>query len=119
MAESQEKRTALAIRLAREMSYIVDLYHSTGHVGEYCSEHCMPKLEKNAALLQDFPTNICEIANSELSPLGHTVHHMGRWMCQLVLQEVVDVLNIKTLQRLAGRKRNVLKKVAREAVVRT
>ena len=115
MVESQEKRTAIATRLAEDCSYIVDDYHSTGHVGQWCSENCMPKLEPNAALLDGFPTNICEIVNSELSPLGHTVHHMGRWTCQLYLQEVVDVLNMKTLQKKADQKRTAEKKTRRDA----
>ena len=114
MAESQEKLTPIANRLATDMAYIVDEYHSSGHVGLFCAEHCMPKLQKNAEFLQGFPTNICETMNSELSPLGHTIHHMGRWMCQLNLQEGVDVLNMKTLQRLAGRKRIVSRRAARE-----
>ena len=58
----------------------------------------MPKLTTHAALLNCFPTNIREKVNSELSPLGHTVHHMGRWMCQLYIQEVIDALNMKTFQ---------------------
>ena len=38
---------------------------------------------------------------------------MGRWMSNLIVQEVVDVLNMKTLQKLAGRKRTADKKMAR------
>ena len=113
MAESQEKRTATATRLAEAYNYIVDEYHSTGHVGQWCSENVMPELEKNAALLRGFPTNICETMNSELSPLGHTVHHMGRWTCQLFVQEAVDVLNMKTLQKLASQKRIAERKALR------
>jgi hypothetical protein len=115
MAESQEKRTAIATRLAADCSYIVDEYHSTGHVGHWCAEHCLPKLAANAALLDGFPTNICEIVNSELSPLGHTVHHMGRWTCQLFMQEVVDVMNMKTLQRKAAQGRIARRRALRNA----
>ena len=34
------------------MSYIVDLYHATGHVGKWRAENCLPKLDANEALLQ-------------------------------------------------------------------
>ena len=114
MVESQTARTAIARRLT-SMSYIVDEYHSTGHVGKWCSTTCMPKLPFNQELLKGFPTNICEIENSELSPLGHTVHHMGRWMFQLCVQEDIDVLNMKTLQTLAARKQVAERKAARGA----
>ena len=50
--------------------------------------------------------------SSELSPLGHTVHHMGRWVCQLNIQEEVDVLNMKTLQKLESRKRTAVEMAA-------
>ena len=115
MAETQEKRTAIATRLEQECAYIVDEYHSSGHVGRWCAENCMPKLTTNAALLNGFPTNICEKVNSELSPLGHTVHHMGRWMCQLYIHEVIDVLNMKTLQRKADQERTAQRKALRNA----
>jgi hypothetical protein len=117
MAESQEKRAAIARRLVEDCSYIVDEYHASGHVGQWCSENVLPKLAVNAALLNGFPTNICETINSELSPLGHTVHHMGRWTCQLYMQEVVDVLNMKTLQKKADQKRSAERKALREAGV--
>ena len=102
MAESQTTRTAIAKRLA-SMKYIVDEYHASGHVGKRCSTTCLPSLSFNQDQLRGFPTNICETMNSELSPLGHTVHHMGRWVFQLAVQEYVDVLNMKTLQNHAAR----------------
>lgn len=114
MAESQTQRAAIAKRLIDDCSYIVDEYHASGHVGVWCAQHVLPKLAANAALLDGFPTNICETINSELSPLGHTVHHMGRWTCQLYMQEVADVLNMKTLQNKAARKRVAVRKVLRQ-----
>ena len=97
MAEANANGTPMAVRLATQTAYIVDLYHSSGHVGMWCSQQCMPGLEANQALLGDFPTNICETMNSELSPLAHTVHHMGRWVFQLSNREMVDVLNMKNV----------------------
>ena len=64
-------------------------------------------------VVHGFPTNICEVMNSELSPLGHTVNDMERWMCHLMVQECVDVLNMKTVQHLGRRKCAAEKKVAR------
>ncbi|CAK0905686.1 unnamed protein product, partial [Prorocentrum cordatum] len=65
------------------------------------------------ALLSKFPTNICEIMNSELSPLGHVVHHVGRWASQFYVQEMVDALNMKTLGRMRGAQATAARKVAR------
>ena len=59
MAESKKSSTPIAQRLAHDMKYIVDEYHSTGHVGKWCSENCLPALPENKALLNGFPTNIC------------------------------------------------------------
>ncbi|CAK0808155.1 unnamed protein product, partial [Prorocentrum cordatum] len=93
--------TAVAARLATETAYIVDDYHSSGHVG------------KPTALLSKFPTNICEIMNSELSPLGHVIHRMGRWASQFYVQEMVGALNMKTLGRMRGAQATAAGKVAR------
>ena len=101
--------------MATQMSYVVDEYHASGHVGQWCSEHCMPKLPQNQSLLRGFPTNICEITNSELSPLGHTVHHMGRWVCQLAVREMVDILNMKTVMHIEAQRAIAARKEARLA----
>ena len=45
----------MAVRLETDMAYIVDEYHSSGHVGKWCSENCMLQLEANKALLDTFP----------------------------------------------------------------
>ena len=74
MAETQEKRAATATRLAQGCAYIVDEHHASGPTRPWCAENCMPKLTTSAALLKGFPANICEKVNSELSPLGHTIH---------------------------------------------
>ena len=110
MAEGRQGDSDLGRRLAEDIAYIVDDFHSTGHVGEWCKEHCMPSLEMNKALLGDFPTGICETVNSCLSPLAHTIHHMGRWVCQLAVLEMVDVHNIKTVQAVRLQKARAEKK---------
>ena len=115
MAEAGDLSTSIAKRLASEMSYVVDEYHSSGHIGKWCAEHCLPKLPINAALLNGFLTNICEIVNSEVSPLGHTIHHMGRWVAQLAIHECTDVLNIKSLQKVMAKRRAAAKRDARSA----
>ena len=108
VAESQKDETDLSKRLATDMSCIVDVYHAPGHVGEWCAEHCLPGLARNQRLLRAFPTNICETVNSDLSPLGHTIHHMGRWVCQLAASEMVDVKKVqehRKKKKIASRKR--------------
>lgn len=112
MAEAMRNETPMSQRLAAAMSYIVDEFHASGHVGAWCASHCLPSLPENQALLRGFPnpevmpgfpTSICEVVNSELSPLGHTVHHQGRWVCQLIVHEVVDVHNMKRVRETQAR----------------
>ena len=110
IAEGNGQGNPMAARLASDMSFIVDEYHSSGHVGQWCARTCMPQLAENQALLRGFPTNICETVNSELSPLGHTVHHMGRWVCQLAVREMVDVLNMKTVMQARAKWANYEKR---------
>ena len=98
MAEANRHDSDTAQRLA-SMAYIVDEFHASGHVGTWCKTHCLPHLKKNTELLDGFPSSICEVVNSELSPLGHTIHHFGQWTCQLCVNEMVDVHNMKVLRR--------------------
>ncbi|CAK0861431.1 unnamed protein product, partial [Prorocentrum cordatum] len=97
MAEKNGEGAAVAARLATEAAYIVDDYHSSGPT----------------ALLSKFPTNISEIMNCELSPLGHVIHHVGRWASQFYVQEMVGALNMKTLGRMRGAQATAARKVAR------
>ena len=87
-----------------------------------------PDLPKNQSILSTFPTDIAESVNSQFSPLGHVVHRMNKWFCQLFLQagcagqnefsrkqvsqaavlgcqEMCDVHNLARLQALADRAR--------------
>ena len=98
MAASCKDDSEMAARLAR-MRYIVDKFHGSGHIGAWCKAHCMPELPSNVALLQGFPTSIAEVVNADLSPMGHIVHHYGRWTAQMVISETADVHSIKTLRR--------------------
>ena len=64
-------------------------------------------------LLDTIPTSICETMNSELSPLGHVLHHMDRWTSQLHVHEMVDVLNMKTLTRVSDARAAAQRKESR------
>ena len=92
------------------MSFIIDDFHSSGHTGTYCKEHCLPSLEENRALLGAFPTSIAESVNSQFSPLGHKVHHMNKFFAQLFIHECADVHNISKLLHLRDKKRANAKK---------
>ena len=52
-SRARYRRSAWGIagRLAADCVNIVDEYHSTGHVGHRCAEHCLPELPVNPALL--------------------------------------------------------------------
>ena len=111
----QHRRSSETAEQLAQMAFIVDRFHAPGHTGAYCKEHCMPQLELNRGLLRNFPTDIAETVNSEFSPLGHTIHHMGRFFAQLVVHESADVHNLSRLLASKDRQRAQSKKCARVA----
>ena len=84
---------------SEDFSYIIDRPHSRGHVDSVCKAECFPDVPKNAAILDQFPTPICESVNAEMSPLAHTVHHMQRWLCLFLVSECIEVHNELRAQR--------------------
>lgn len=82
------------------MALILDRFHAPGHCGQYCAQTCLPTIGENKQLLGDFPTEIAEIVNSEMTPLGHAVRHMGKVFTQLVVNECADVHNLSRLLAL-------------------
>ncbi|CAK0903331.1 unnamed protein product [Prorocentrum cordatum] len=103
---------SLAVRLG-QFRYVVDRPHSKGHVDATCKAECFPDVPANAAALGDFPTPICESVNAQLSPLAHTVHHMGRWVCDFIVGECVDVHNELRAQEAARGAARAARKAAR------
>ena len=114
-ALQHRRSTAIAERLAT-MDFIVDRFHAPGHCGEYCAQHCLPTIEENKRLLGTFPTEIAEIVNSEMTPLGHTIHHMGKFFAQLVVSECTDVHNLSRLLALRDKQRADAKKRGRGTI---
>ena len=96
-AESHQRESDFAQKLT-SLSYILGEFHARGHVGEWCKLHCLPTAPANRRLPRGFPTSIAEMMNSELSPLGHTIHQYGQWASQLFMNEVVDVRNMDKLR---------------------
>ena len=115
MAKSQKGSSSLTRRLADEVRFIVDAFHSTAHVGEWCRDNCLPDLPQNEALLRNFPTSIAESVNHNLSPLGHTFHHMGPYVAKLTAMEVADVHNLKVLRCLEDKCASSARKAARRS----
>ena len=114
-ALQHRRSTAIAERMAT-MDFIVDRFHAPGHCGEYCAQHCLPTIEENKGLLGTFPTDIAEIVNSEMTPLGHTIHHMGKFFAQLVVSECTDVHNLSRLLALRDKQRADAKKRRRGTI---
>ena len=114
-ALQHRRSTAIAERMAT-MDFIVDRFHAPGHCGEYCAQHCLPTIEENKGLLGTFPTEIAEIVNSEMTPLGHTIHHMGKFFAQLVVSECTDVHNLSRLLALRDKQRADAKKRRRGTI---
>ena len=128
MCREHQQASAIARRLG-QFNFVIDRFHATGHVGEFCRQHFLPDLPENQSILSTFPTDIAESVNSQFSPLAHVVHHMNKWFCQLFLQagcagqnefsrkqvskqaavlgcqEMCDVHNLARLQALADRAR--------------
>lgn len=96
MAQSQKSGSVLAEK-ASKLSFIVDAFHYAGHVGQWCKAHLMPDLPANKEKLAGFPTSIAEVVNASLSPLKHTIHHMGCFMAKFVLTELVNAHKMKVL----------------------
>ncbi|CAK0880615.1 unnamed protein product [Prorocentrum cordatum] len=84
---------SMAARLGG-FQFILDRPHSLGHVDPTCRNECFPTVAANEATLGSFPTPICESVNAQLSPLAHTMHHMGRWVCSFLVSELVEVHNM-------------------------
>ena len=114
MCIRQRGDSPLAGRLA-DFDFVIDDFHAGGHTGEWCKEVCLPSLQQNKEILNGFPTEIAETANSQFSPLGHCFHHYGPWFAQLALQELADVHNLVRLQALQDKKRGADKKRKRES----
>ena len=72
--------------------------HRPGHIGKLCRQKCLTNLEANARVGGDVPFDVCDAMNSLFSGLGHTlIHHMNKFLCQLVLQGCIDVRNLSRL----------------------
>lgn len=97
MAALQKGTSALSQRLAN-LRFVVDEFHSTAHVGQWCKENCLPGLPQNQAVLDNFPTSMAESVNHNFSPFGHTIHHMGPYLAKFFAAEMADIHNIKLLQ---------------------
>lgn len=95
------------------MRFIVDRPHSRSHVDVDCKRFCFPTVPENEAALGSFPTPICESVNSRLSPLAHTVHHMGRWVCMFSVTECVDVHNTLLMADASRSKERAGRRAAR------
>lgn len=113
----QHRRSSPTAERLATMAFIVDRFHAPGHCGQYCAQTCLPTIEENKQLLGDFPTEIAEIVNSEMTPLGHTVRHMGKFFTQLVVNECADVHNLSRLLALRDKQRADSKRRRRGAAL--
>ena len=84
VAESLQQDGGIAQTLGTSFAYIIDDFHSSGHVGSSSKEHCLLGLWEHRRVLDGFPTGMCETVNSCPPPLSLTMNRMDRWMCQCV-----------------------------------
>jgi hypothetical protein len=93
-AERRAGQSARANRLAPpRVQYVCDLFHSSGHVDEWCKEHCNPRSEKFKPLLEEFRTSVCEFTFTWLSRYKHQTKHMSRLGFNFFLLEMISAHN--------------------------
>ena len=59
MRKEHQQSFAIARRLG-QFNFIIDRFHATGHVGEFCRQRFLPDLPENQSILSTFPTDIVE-----------------------------------------------------------
>lgn len=75
------------------MKYILDRFHASGHVDQWCKDNVHPENEENIPFAEGRNTSRCEIFFSTLARHKHVFRTMGRWTAIFFLQEIVEMRN--------------------------
>ena len=59
MCREHQQSSAVARRLG-QFNFIIDRFHATGLVGEFCGQHFLPDLPENQSILFSCPADIVE-----------------------------------------------------------
>jgi hypothetical protein len=94
-----DKRAA-ASELASRMvyphvKYVVDRFHSKGHVDKWCVDNCLHTTEENATVMKGVNSSVCEQQFSSLGRFKFMVSKMGRATAAVFLNEMVEARNRK------------------------
>ena len=93
-AASRAGKSPLARRLAYpQVKYVIDRFHSKGHVDHWCKQHCMHTSPENEKALQGVNTSVCEQQFSKLGRYKFMVSKMGAAIGAFFLNEVVELRN--------------------------
>ena len=73
------------------LKWVLDRFHSKGHVDRWCLEHCHPDV--HPSVTEGLNTSVCEMVNSLIGRHKHTYRVLAGATRKFFLQEVVDSRN--------------------------
>ena len=85
------------------MKFIIDKFHSLGHVDSWCAETCMPNLPENAPLVADLNTSICEITFSWLARYKHSTRKMRQRSFSFFVSEITFDHSENIISQIGGK----------------
>ena len=75
------------------LKYVVDRFHSKGHVDPWCRDNCLHTTAENAPFMAGVNSSACEQLLSSLGRYKYIVSKMGRATATFYLNEVVELRN--------------------------
>ena len=84
------------------MKYIVDKFHSRGHVDAWCVANCGPNVPENSEVVTEINTSICEITFAWLARFKRMTRKMNQFSFWFFDQEVVYERNMTLLSKHGG-----------------
>ncbi len=75
------------------MKYVVDRFHSRGHVDAWCKANCLHTSPENVALMAGVNSSVCEQQFSSLGRYKYAVSKMGRSTASFYVNEVIELRN--------------------------
>eukprot|EP00973_Karenia_brevis_P076934 10683128-Karenia_brevis.AAC.1 len=77
------------------LKFVLDRFHATNHVDEWCIENVYPETDENSPLLEGINTSRNEILFQWMAKYKHMFRKMGQWTGNFFAQEVMDLPNEK------------------------
>ena len=90
----KHQNTSPLARQISSMSWVLDRFHSAGHVDSWCKERCHPSVHEE--LMRDVNSSACERVNAQLGRHKFVYRAMQKGNSTFFLSEVVDSRNLLT-----------------------